>query len=65
MGERRRRWADPEERPKRLALIDPKSGDVNETHHVRSIRTECGHDLAAIGVTRHDGRPVLTGKYLT
>jgi hypothetical protein len=48
----------------RLTLIQPEPRDVDQTDHVRRVRAESGHDLAAVGVAGDDGRAVLAGQHL-
>src|ERR1700719_3393012 len=64
VGQRGGWWPSAEKRAQRLALSQPKGGDVYERDDVRCVGSECRHDLAAIGVAGDYRRAVLTAEDL-
>ena len=65
VGQRGRHRALGKQPAEGLTLVESEGGDIDETDHVCSVRTERGHDLAAVGVAGDDRGTVLQGQDLT
>jgi hypothetical protein len=59
---RRRRIGEPT--GECLAGIEGEGGDVDKADHVRRLRPEGGHDLAAVRVAHDDRRTILAAEHL-
>ena len=63
--QRRGHRAGRQQAADRLTLVEPEGRHVDQPGGVRRVGAEGGHDLAAVGVARHDRGAVLQVQHLT